>query len=254
MTTYEVRDAGDPRKYFIQIPNIIDDMNLSPYAIRLYIHLKRVTGEDGKCWQSIKTLSKFCNVSEGMIVKARKELVSRELISIERRTKEDGSQDSLLITINDIWENNILAYKNNGVYHAVTGGVSLSEGGVSPHDKGGVSLSEGGVSLSELKNNPVKNNPLMQEEPIKEDNYSRPNIFKTYEQSIGLLTPRMADILQQAETDYPEDWINEAFDLAVKANVRKWSYIDRILRNWSTDGKGNGSSPAKIDMKGYTEA
>jgi hypothetical protein len=35
------------RKYRIEIPNLIDDAGLSVYALRLYVHLKRVTGAEG---------------------------------------------------------------------------------------------------------------------------------------------------------------------------------------------------------------
>jgi DnaD/phage-associated family protein len=65
----------------------------------------------------------------------------------------------------------------------------------------------------------------------------RPNIFKLYEQNIGLLTPLVADHLRDAADLYPEEWIEAAFREAVQHNIRKWSYISAILRNWETEGK-----------------
>lgn len=83
----------------------------------------------------------------------------------------------------------------------------------------------------------------------------RPNIFTLYEDNIGLITPLIADRLKEAEQSYPWDWIQEAFDLAVARNVRKWRYIESILERWATEGRGehgkSGRYPEKISLKEY---
>ncbi len=65
----------------------------------------------------------------------------------------------------------------------------------------------------------------------------KPNVFKLYEQNIGALTPMMAEYLKTAENDYPLEWIEEAFRIAVVNNVRKWNYIQAILRSWQERGR-----------------
>jgi DNA replication protein len=65
----------------------------------------------------------------------------------------------------------------------------------------------------------------------------RPNLFTLYEQNIGPLTPMIAETIQEAEKDYPERWIEEAIQIAVRNNVRKWSYIEAILKGWRVEGK-----------------
>ncbi len=67
-----------------------------------------------------------------------------------------------------------------------------------------------------------------------------PNIFKLYEENIGLLTPIMTDELQEAEKTYPASWIQEAFEEAVALNKRNWRYISRILERWAQEGKDRG--------------
>lgn len=59
----------------------------------------------------------------------------------------------------------------------------------------------------------------------------RPNIFSLYEQNIGPLTPLIAETLQDAEQTYPIEWIEEAIRSAVESNVRRWRYIEAILRS-----------------------
>jgi len=65
----------------------------------------------------------------------------------------------------------------------------------------------------------------------------RPNIFELYEQNIGLLQPLLAEKLEEAERDYPQNWIEEAFQIAVERNARNWRYIEAILERWEREGK-----------------
>lgn len=65
----------------------------------------------------------------------------------------------------------------------------------------------------------------------------RPNIFRLYEQNIGLLTPLIADALREAETEFPDDWVQDAFRIAVETNKRNWRYIQAILRRWQEEGR-----------------
>lgn len=85
----------------------------------------------------------------------------------------------------------------------------------------------------------------------------RPNIFALYEQNIGLLTPLLAEKLQDAEGRYPLDWIEAAFEEAVSNNKRNWRYIERILERWAVEGMNSGKDrgPAEraLDPDKYTK-
>jgi DNA replication protein len=65
----------------------------------------------------------------------------------------------------------------------------------------------------------------------------RPNIFRLYEENIGPLTPLLADTLREAQETYPEEWIEEAVQIAVERNKRNWKYVEAILRRWQEDGR-----------------
>ena len=69
----------------------------------------------------------------------------------------------------------------------------------------------------------------------------QPNIFSLYEENIGIIGHIMAEELKEAEKQYPESWLNEAFKEAVLQNKRNWSYIKAILHNWTEKGKGSGN-------------
>jgi DnaD/phage-associated family protein len=65
----------------------------------------------------------------------------------------------------------------------------------------------------------------------------RPNVFRLYEQNIGLLTPLIAEQLIAALEAYPQSWIEEAIAEAVAYNRRSWRYVQRILDQWATNGR-----------------
>jgi DNA replication protein len=82
---------------------------------------------------------------------------------------------------------------------------------------------------------------LKTETPVAVSLEETPDIFTLYEQNIGMLTPLIADELRDAQKQYPENWITDAIKEAVKLNKHNWRYIARILENWSTEGKGDGT-------------
>jgi len=77
---------------------------------------------------------------------------------------------------------------------------------------------------------------LISTDSIKDIKEEQQNIFTWYQNNIGSITPMMADKLRDAENDYPEPWIKEAFEIAVSNNIRKWSYIQAILDDWRVNG------------------
>ena len=77
----------------------------------------------------------------------------------------------------------------------------------------------------------------------------RPNIFALYEDTIGTLTPIVAERLKEAEDRYPPGWIREAFEIAALENKRNWNYISAILARWGSEGKGEWRGGSHDDGK-----
>lgn len=65
----------------------------------------------------------------------------------------------------------------------------------------------------------------------------RPNIFRLYEENFGPLTPLIADSLRDAADSYPDFWIEDAIRIAVENNIRRWRYVEAILRSWKEEGR-----------------
>ena len=80
----------------------------------------------------------------------------------------------------------------------------------------------------------------------------RSRIFRLYEECIGIITPMIAELLKDAEGQYPEAWIEEAFRQAVVGNKRSWRYVEAILKRWKAEGIDDGEHRGhseKIDAR-----
>lgn len=102
----EINDLSSLHRYRTEIPNLIDEMDLSVYAFRLYVRLKRVAGDGGKCFYSTRQLAEQCRMSVGAVSNAKQELIEKDLIRIDR----SGDWDRDNITLVDVWPANFAYY------------------------------------------------------------------------------------------------------------------------------------------------
>jgi hypothetical protein len=209
-----------PHDFYSQIPNMVDDYGLSPLAYRLYGHLRRVAGEKGKCWQNTKTLAVACNMSEGSISNAKKELTETPFIPFIRikkvPTKTGFTYDE--ITITDLWRLNHDAYSSDEPVHVVNG---------SEYER---LVHQVKQRISLLKNNPQKTER-------GNDSDIDAEIFKALSQITGGAlntdTPRLVDTWKEKHTLY---WIIRAVAVAKDKGARSPKYVDEVLVSWEANG------------------
>jgi DnaD/phage-associated family protein len=79
-------------------------------------------------------------------------------------------------------------------------------------------------------------------QPVTGQPSERPNVFRLYEENVGMLTPMVADELRAAEEEYPSGWVEAAIRETAAGNVRSWRYIEAILERWKREGRGTRSS------------
>ena len=97
-------------KYFTIIPNWILD-NLPIYDAMLYIHIKRIAGENGQCWASMRYLAQKMKVSLGQIYKSLQNLTELGLIKFVG-TKKVKRRPRNVYQIVDIWKLNVDYYND----------------------------------------------------------------------------------------------------------------------------------------------
>lgn len=110
----------------------------------------------------------------------------------------------------------------------------------------------GRAAVQAIKNGQWR--PHLEDHPTVSLEVERPNIFRLYEENIGPLTPMIADMLREAEQTYRQEWIEEAIRIAVQNNVRRWRYVEAILRSWQEEGRdGANRRDTEKDRRKYVE-
>lgn len=97
-----------PHKPRIEVPVLIDDAGLSPYAFRLYAHIKRKAGDDGSCYEGTRSIAEVCRMSVGQVSKAKAELRAAGLVTFEKRMTKGGMVDEMRAV--DVWAANAEQY------------------------------------------------------------------------------------------------------------------------------------------------
>lgn len=237
-----VIDAGDLRKYRTEIPNMVDDMGLSVYAFRLYAHLKRVAGQDGVCYQGKRKIAEVCNMSAGMVTKAKRELVDAGLIVIDAGNAAERRPDH--ITIVDIWRKNFETFSFSDTSHTVTtSGHDVTRAGHTVNGAGHVVVH---------KNKPIKKEPKEEAaRPPAQTDTELPEAYWLYERVFaypafnpGWNQDKRMEVINQLENisnRYDKQTILEAFENVAQRDLEnqingkgkiqnKLAYALRILQ------------------------
>lgn len=127
------------------------------------------------------------------------------------------------------------------VQHDILVHLTLDKDGT-PEDIYFINFEDDRKAIAKIRRGELALPDLSSDNEIVPEPASAPNIFTLYEQNIGMLTPIIAQELQEAEKLYPAHWIESAFREAVTLNKRNWKYIARILERWTTEGKDDGKS------------
>lgn len=112
------------------------------------------------------------------------------------------------------------------------------------------------ANAKQLLDTPKEQKPSINPKPLtlspKKDlttttgvNAREKNNFQLYEEEIGRLSPTVREILVDAENEYSEGWVHEAILEAINNNVRKWTYIEAILKGWKQNGFKTDTRPKR---------
>lgn len=114
---HRVTDTSTMHRYRIELPILIDDLDLSVYEFRLYVRFKRRAGDGGSCYEGTRSLAEACGMSMGQVSKAKKSLEQKGLISIGTKQTRGGQTDD--VSVIDLWPRNFKAYADEESVHQV---------------------------------------------------------------------------------------------------------------------------------------
>lgn len=81
-------------------------------------------------------------------------------------------------------------------------------------------------------------------------------VFSVYESEIGVLTPIVAERLQDDIKTFTEGWVIDAIKVASENNIRKLNYVEGVLRAWRVEGRGaapQGKKPTKAKAESVSD-
>lgn len=173
MSKISINDQSGDKKYFTIIPNYIYNHS-TIWDREVYCQMKRIAGENGKCWCSQEKLSKQCGISINRLKKSLKYLIEHEWIKKlpSKKVKTfKGEQFINCYSIADLWRKNI-EYYEKGVSPEDTPkqlrGVTDEIKGCHENNQG---VSPEGYKEEPLNNNHTKEYIATDVASVKEFNY-----------------------------------------------------------------------------------
>lgn len=212
----------DERTQLIWVHSSIDDMtDLSPNAMRVYMHLVRRANGSGVAWPSYQAIGDHCFASISDNPATRKsharnavdQLIEAGLIRKEQRIREDGSQTSnAYVLVNPESTSTPVPIKHP------------------PANLADPVLIKQGPCLSSTEGNTIEGNPIKKDD---EDNArARGAVFKAWAENMpGTMTPIISDKLNDLIDECGERSVIHGIVTGVEAGARNFKYIAACARN-----------------------
>ena len=102
------------------IPSFLDDFGLDMPSFRLYLHIVRRAGSNGKCWESVDKMAKVCRMDRKTAYKAFDFLQSHKFIDIEKRKGQTSVVEVLSSTEWLPIPNQVQPYTKSGISDTYT--------------------------------------------------------------------------------------------------------------------------------------
>jgi hypothetical protein len=134
-THQHVRDHGHPRKYWTQVPNLVDDSDLSPYARTVYLHYLRISGRQDSCEETTRETAEHCCMSRSSVANARAELTCKGWIEVENLGTYGRGADQVIHLL-DRWGENMARYSQTD--HSELGIVHHMDNSLEPPATNGI--------------------------------------------------------------------------------------------------------------------
>jgi len=230
MTKIKIENGSGDKEFFTIIPNYI--LNHSTHWDReVYTQMKRIAGENGKCYMSIPKLAKKCGMGKERLKKSIKYLIEHKWIKflgLMPIMTKGGKQLVNTYRIENIWKLNADFYKGGSPQ-----GYPQDERGVATNSRGG---RERGVvpRLQRRTNN--------KEEPFKEDRETPAQTFKkflsfSYQEKKEFLKEKLGRCLKVEEEKEIERFVDYWTEPNKSGTKQRWELertfdLVRRIKTW----------------------
>ena len=234
------------------------------YRLAMLALAEFANDDSGQCWPSVETLSAMICLQERQTQRVLRSLHEDGYITIEIA---HGRNRSNIYTI--IGKGVVGDGKEPKKVHSSTLLDAEKVSPSTPFKKKKVSPTTEKVSPTTEKVSPTtekgvlgdtltNSEPIIEpsKEPSKTTTISSGNadewkvVQAAYENNIGTFTQITSELAHDAMTTYGASSVVAAITEATRQNVRKWAYVDGILKRWQANGK-KSAQPPKADRSRF---
>jgi DnaD/phage-associated family protein len=196
--------------------------------LAVYICYLLHANERNRSWPSAKLIAAETGFASESVAAAKAWLVEHGALESVPYDKREGAAELNLHQRQDVMQITGVITIDGITHHTLYFNISPSE--ISPTK---ISPSE----IEDITN--IEGIDIIEDtpKPPRGGNGDRPKIFAVYEQNIGILTPMIADDLNDWLDTVPESWIEAAIKIASQANKRSMRYVSGILRRCNNEGR-----------------
>ncbi|MCT1482288.1 DnaD domain protein [Staphylococcus hominis] len=237
--------------YGLVFKNVFKDENLDIEALALYAYLSAYAGQDAISYPSVSLICKDLKISERRYKKYRKQLEENGYLKVERKRKEKGFSNNIYtiyhqplsvqnvpvqnVTLQNVPKQNVtlqnVGTTNNSITNNSITNNSITNNSSSSYTNNSITNN----SSSSYTNNISNTNIASINNKQTKQQQQQLNVFDFYQENgFGMLTPNTVQKLNAWINDFNdnEEIIIEALKEADENNVRKWAYVNSILKSW----------------------
>lgn len=215
------------------IPKLVmKDKDLTIEAKAIYAYISSYAGNGTSAFPSVSLICNDLDIGENRFHKHKKVLVEKGYIEVKRERTSKGSWGSNVYTINSVI--NYQPTLQNDVMDEPT----LQNPCMDNPTLDSPCMDNDGTNNNSFNNNSSINNNLKnkQQQPASE---KQPNFITTWEQTgFGMIPPLTIEKLEHWVKDFEgnEAIVVKAIEVASDQGVRKYAYVNTILKNWEDKG------------------
>ncbi|QQP71181.1 DnaD domain protein [Carnobacterium sp. CS13] len=230
---------GVMSKGYGTVPKLVmQDEELAPEAKAIYAYICSFAGAGTSAFPGIDLMCKQLTMSEKRFHRYKNQLIENGYLRIERERKSDGKGwgSNIYHLVQEVPEKKTVTGQNDMIQPVTGQFVTLQN--VTRQD---VTLQNDCTNNNSFNNNSSINNSIKnkQQQPTEE---KRPNCITSWEQNgYGMISPLNMEkldnwIVDFGDSDEAEEIVCRAIDVAADQGVRKYAYVNTILKNWEDKG------------------
>ncbi|WP_213667647.1 DnaD domain protein [Staphylococcus capitis] len=219
--------------YGLVFKNVFKDENLDIEALALYAYLSAYAGQDAISYPSVSLICKDLKISERRYKKYRKQLEENGYLKVERKRKEKGFSNNIYTIYHQPLSLQNVPVQNVTLQNVPKQNVTLQNVGTTNNSTTNNSTTNNSITNNSSSNTNIYSNTT-DEQQLQQQQQT--NIYDFYQKNgFGMLTPNTIDKLNAWIKDFGENGeeiVIEALKEADENNVRKWAYVNSILKTW----------------------